>query len=225
MRVEMHERERPGARRQRAQQGQGDGVVAAERDEVAKWLRLLLDRRRACPGCRRARCGNRRYRRCPPRRRRAGDRVVAVDQHAAGLADRRRAEARARPVRGAEIIGNAGDADRRGGIAALDAEKARPRRKSRNVAHGEFELQRLLVKKARGDAVRRPHQGVRTERPAPSKARSFRKSRSPQPVGSRFPGASRSARQLAPPPPFGRAAPCRSRDRAAGREYIRLTSA
>ena len=38
--------------------------------------------------------------------------VVAIDQHPAGLTDRRRPEARAGPVRGAEVKGNAGNADR-----------------------------------------------------------------------------------------------------------------
>src|SRR5215472_13451526 len=51
--------------------------------------------------------------------------MFAVDQHPAGLTDRRGAEARAGPVRGAQIIGNAGNADRRVAVTALDAEEAR----------------------------------------------------------------------------------------------------
>src|SRR5215831_17042147 len=64
-----------------------------------------------------------------------GGRMVAVDQHAARLADRGRAEPRARPVGGAEIKRDAGDADRRIGIAVLKAKKARPCGKSGNVRH------------------------------------------------------------------------------------------
>src|SRR4051794_20195833 len=62
----------------------------------------------------------------------SGDRVVAVDQHAARLPDRGRPEAGAGTVRRTEVIGNPGDADRRAGVAAPEAEKARARRKSRN---------------------------------------------------------------------------------------------
>ena len=65
----------------------------------------------------------------------AGDRVVAIYQHAARLADRIRPEARPGAVRGAEIIGDAGDADRRRGIALRNPEKARPHCKGRCVAH------------------------------------------------------------------------------------------
>ena len=68
-------------------------------------------------------------------RRRPGDRVVAIDQHAARLADRRRPEAGAGPVRGPEIEGDPGDANRRRGIIALDPEKARPHGKSRGCCH------------------------------------------------------------------------------------------
>src|SRR5947209_9461923 len=64
-----------------------------------------------------------------------GRRVIAIDQHAARLADRGGPEPRPRPVRSAEIKRNAGDADC--GVAArmLDAEKARPCGKSRYRTH------------------------------------------------------------------------------------------
>ena len=62
--------------------------------------------------------------------------MIAIDQHAARLADRRGPKPRPRPVRGAEIEGDAGDADRRVGARALHAEKGRPDGKSRNGCHG-----------------------------------------------------------------------------------------
>src|SRR6516162_4298152 len=62
-------------------------------------------------------------------------RMVAIDQHAARLADRSRPKTCAGPVRSAEIIRNARDANGGVGVAALDAEKARAHRKSRKVSH------------------------------------------------------------------------------------------
>ena len=107
-------------------------MVAAERDEMVDRPRLRLDRcQRTLDVAMRdpeiADIGD-----VGLGRRAAGDRMVAIDQHAAGLPDRGRPEAGAGTVRGAEVIRNAGDADRRAGVAAPDAEKARARRKSRN---------------------------------------------------------------------------------------------
>ena len=135
MRVEMYQRQGAVARRQRAQQPEGHGVVAAQCDNVVERSRLRLDRRERAGGvavgkAEIADVGDVPLGRLPP-----GDRVVAVDQHAARLADRRRAKAGARPVRGAQIIGNAGDADRRPGIAAFDPEKARPGGIGRDGGH------------------------------------------------------------------------------------------
>src|SRR5437879_5512969 len=62
--------------------------------------------------------------------------MTAVHQHAARLPDRGRPEARPRPVRGAEIERDAGDADRRIGARALDAEKSRSGGESRDAGHG-----------------------------------------------------------------------------------------
>jgi arginase family enzyme len=133
--IEMHQRQRPVARRQRAQQPEGHGMVAAERNDVVERPRLRLDRRQragdvAVGEAKIADIGDVAVGRLRP-----GDRLVAVNQHAARLADRGRAKARARPVRGAEVMGNAGDADRRPGIAAFDPEKARPGRISRDDSH------------------------------------------------------------------------------------------
>ncbi len=49
----------------------------------------------------------------------------AVDEHAARLPDRRRPEPRTAAVRGADIEGNTRNRDRRGTVAALDAEECR----------------------------------------------------------------------------------------------------
>ena len=110
-------------------------MIAAERDEMLDRPRLRLDRRQrplnvAMGDPEIADIGD-----VGLGRRAAGDRMVAIDQHAAGLPDRGRPEPRARTVRGAEVIRNPGDADRRAGVAALEPEKARARRKSRNGSH------------------------------------------------------------------------------------------
>src|SRR6266436_3379890 len=64
-----------------------------------------------------------------------GCRVVAIDQHAARLADRRWSEARPGPVRGAQIERNPGDGDRGAGACALEAEKRRPGGECRDEGH------------------------------------------------------------------------------------------
>ena len=135
MRVEMNERQGPTSRGQRAQQPERDGVIAAERDQMVERPRLRLDRRERTGD---VAVGNRKIADIGDvlsGRRRPGDRVVAIDQHAARLADRRRPKPGAGPVRGAEIEGDAGDANRRSGIIALDPEKARPHGKSRGCCH------------------------------------------------------------------------------------------
>ncbi len=135
MRVEMHQRQRPAARAQRTQQPERDRVVAAERDQMVERPRLRLDRReRAADVAMRDReiadIGDVLF-----GRRRAGDRMVAIDQHAARLADRRRSETGARAVRGTEIKRDAGDANRPRRIAAFDPEKAGAGGISRGSGH------------------------------------------------------------------------------------------
>src|SRR5205807_1126853 len=125
MSIEVKQPQRASAARQRPQQRQRDRVVAAECHQMLNPRRLLLDLRERAgdvavrnpeiadigkierfdlgPGCR----------------------MVVVDQHATRLTDRRWSEARPRPVRGAEIKWNPGDADRRVGAGALDREKGR----------------------------------------------------------------------------------------------------
>ena len=103
-------------------------MVAAERDQMLERRRLRLDLGQAAENVavgetEIADIREIQRRRVPPVRR-----MVAIDQHAARLADRGRTEPGARPVRGAEIEGNAGDANRGVGVAALDAEKSRRER-------------------------------------------------------------------------------------------------
>ena len=132
----MHQPERTLAAGERAQQCDRDGVVAAERHEMGKRRGLRLDLGQAALNV--AVCdaeiadiGEVERLDLGP-----GGGMVAIDQHAARLADRRGPEPRSRPVRGAEIERDAGDADRRVGGRALDAEKGRPGRKSRYEGHG-----------------------------------------------------------------------------------------
>src|SRR5271165_1594869 len=134
--VEVHQPDRALATGERAQQRQRDRMIAAERDEVPNWCRLLLDLGEraldiAVRDAEVADIGEIKLLDLGP-----GGRMVAVDQHAARLADRRRAEPRPRTVRGAEIERDAGYADRRVGVRAFDAEKTRPDSKSRYRCHG-----------------------------------------------------------------------------------------
>ena len=62
--------------------------------------------------------------------------MIAVDEHPAGLADRRGAKPRSGPVRRAEVERDAGHADSGVSVRPLDAEKGRPDSKSRNRGHG-----------------------------------------------------------------------------------------
>ena len=64
------------------------------------------------------------------------DGMRAVDQHAARLADRRRAEARAAAVGGAEVERNAGDRDGGVSVAARQTKKCRRNRVGRRRTHG-----------------------------------------------------------------------------------------
>ena len=125
MGIEVDERCRPVAPAQRAQQRQGDAVVAAQRDQVREPGGGFLDQRQAGRNVPQreaeiADVGERQRRRIDP--------VVgmrAVHQHPAGGADGRRTEPGAAAVGGAEIERNPGDADRRVALAARDAEERR----------------------------------------------------------------------------------------------------
>ena len=125
MGIEVDERRRPAASAERAQQRQGDAVVATQCDEVRNAGGGFLDQRQAGRDVPQrdgeiTDVGERQRRRIDP--------VVgirAVHQHPAGRADRRRAEPGAAAVRGADIERNTGDADRRVAIPARDAEERR----------------------------------------------------------------------------------------------------
>ncbi len=142
MRIEMDKCQLAGPLRQCPQQGKGNRMVAAERNEMIDRACLCLDRRQraldiAMHDPEIADIGNFGFGRGA-----TGDRVIAIDQHAAGLPDRGRTEARTRTIRGTEIVGNAGDADRCAGIAALETKKTRASRKSRYGCH-VFSMLRL----------------------------------------------------------------------------------
>ena len=64
--------------------------------------------------------------------------MVAIDQRAARLANGGGAEPGAGPVCGAEVVRNAGNADRSAPVPALDAENARPHGKCRDRAHAPY---------------------------------------------------------------------------------------
>jgi hypothetical protein len=138
MSVEMHEPQRALAPRQGAQQRKRDRVIAAKCHQVRERRRLFLDLcERACDV---AMCnpeitdiGN-----IQPLDRGPRGRMIAVDQHPARLADRRRPKPRPGPVRGTKIERNPGNADRCFGARALDAEKARSSGKSRDGDHGLY---------------------------------------------------------------------------------------
>ena len=135
MGVEMDERHRAVPPRHRAQQRQRDPVIAAQRDEMREAVRGLLDPREA-----RRDVAQREIEIADVGERQGGgidpmDGMRAVDQHAARLPDRRRPEPRAAPVGGADIEGNAGDRDRRGAVAALDAEECRRDGVGRGYGH------------------------------------------------------------------------------------------
>ena len=136
MRVEMDERQGAGAARQRAQQRECHRVVAAERDQMVQGRRLRLDLRagvlgmspwamRKSPISARSRAaGSRQIAGCSPSTSmRLAWRIAAGPNRAPG------------PVRGAEIIGNAGDADRGVDARARNAEKRRADGKSRYRSH------------------------------------------------------------------------------------------
>ncbi len=112
MGVEMHEAERPAhPLRQRSQQRQGHAVIAAEGHQVVDPGGLTLDAGEALPDVAQrhgeiAEIGEIALGRLLPA---LG--VGAVHQHGAGATDRRRTEAGARPVGGADIEGNARDGD------------------------------------------------------------------------------------------------------------------
>jgi hypothetical protein len=110
MGIEMDQRHRPLPGLERAQQGQRDGVIAAEGNEMAVACRLALDQGEACRhvGKRQvevAAVGEGELQGIAPI-----GRIGAVRQHAACLANGERAEASTRPVGGAEIEGNTNQA-------------------------------------------------------------------------------------------------------------------
>src|SRR5260370_27862668 len=122
----MPQPDRPLGSADRAQQGERNRVITAERDKVPKRRRLLLDLdERALDVAMRdakiADIGEIQLLDFGP-----GGGVIAIDQHAARLADCGRPEPRPRAARGAEVEGDAGDADRRIRVRALDAQRARP---------------------------------------------------------------------------------------------------
>lgn len=68
-------------------------------------------------------------------------RMVAIHQHPARLANRRWSEPRPGPVGGAEIEWDAGDANRRAGIDAVDAEEGRRQSECWHPGHHYPELE------------------------------------------------------------------------------------
>jgi hypothetical protein len=61
--------------------------------------------------------------------------MISGDQHATGLTDCGRCEPRARPVRGAKVERDPGNADCCVGARSLNAEKARPDCEGRSLDH------------------------------------------------------------------------------------------
>ncbi len=125
MGVEVDERARAAAFGQRPQQRQRDAVIAAERDQVRDRTGLLLDPRQAAEEIAErdgeiADVGHRQGGGIDPVLR-----MRPIGQHSARLPDRRRPEAGAAAIGGAEIERNAGDADRRVAVVARDPEEAR----------------------------------------------------------------------------------------------------
>ena len=135
MGVEMDERHRTAPPRHRAQQRQRDRRDRRRARRDARGPRRLLDPREARRDVAEreievADVGERQGRGIDPM-----DGMRAVDEHAARLPDRRRPEPRAAPVGGADIERNAGDRDRRGAVAALDAEECRRNGIGRGYGH------------------------------------------------------------------------------------------
>ena len=80
-------------------------------------------------------------------------RMVAVGEHAARLADGRRPEACAGPVGGADVEGDAGDAEFGVAVVALDAEEGRRHGEGGGVGHGDHAKRKTAAAMAQ---VQRP---------------------------------------------------------------------
>ena len=136
MRVEMHQRERAAEpRRQRAQQRQGDAMLAAQRQQMLDARRLLLDALQAGRDVAErdgeiADVGKVERCRLDPELR-----MVAVGQHAAGAADRLRPVARAGAVGRADVQRNAGDDIVGVAIGAGDGQEVRRCGEGGGVGH------------------------------------------------------------------------------------------
>ncbi len=125
MRIEMHQPETAAhTARQSTQQRQGDAVLAAQGNHMAKPRHLLLDRLQAGGYVAEGK----------PQIADVGDihrrgldpefRMRAIGQHPAGAPDGMRTIARAGTVGGADVERHAGDNELRARIAACDAQKA-----------------------------------------------------------------------------------------------------
>jgi len=136
MRIEMHECQLADLRMQRAQQGEGDAVLATECDEMFQPFRLLFDESEAFGNIAErdrkiADVGERPYARFDP-----GCGVRAIHEHAAGVTDGVRAEARAGAVGDADIEGDSRHRDRRRLVVARHAEEGGWCRKGWCIGHG-----------------------------------------------------------------------------------------
>src|SRR6202022_1181233 len=121
--VEMNERQRALAPRQRTQQGERDAVLSPERHEVVDGGGLLLDglearRNIAERDTKIADIRQHQFRNIDPR-----SRMRAVDQHPARLANGLRSETRAAAIGCADIERDACNRDRRIALAAPDPKK------------------------------------------------------------------------------------------------------
>ena len=134
--VEMHQREAAAdPARQRTQQRQGDAVLAAQGNQMAKPRHLLLDQLQA----------GRYVAEGKPEIADVGDvqrrgfnpefRMRAIGQHPAGSPDRVRAVARAGTVGGADVQRHASDDKLRARIAASDPKKPGSRGEGGNQRH------------------------------------------------------------------------------------------
>ena len=143
MGVEMNERERALAPRQRPQQGERDAVLSSKRHQVVDGGGLLLDDLQARRNITErdtkiADIRQHQFRNVDPRRR-----MRPVNQHPAGLANGLRSEARAAAVGGADIERDACDRDRRIALAAPESEKSGRDGKGGRIARHTVLLNRV----------------------------------------------------------------------------------
>ncbi len=135
MGVEMDQSDRTALLGDGAQQGKSDGVVAAQGDQMVIGRRLLLDQIEAFldPAQRDleiADIGDRQMQGIAPI-----GRIVAIDQHAAGMTNRMGSEARPRAVGHRDVEGRAGDADLGVLGIALGAQESVRNSEGRRAAH------------------------------------------------------------------------------------------